>query len=152
VVTGEFSAGGFFSKIIRSYPGTALLRSAPPLLEIIQKSGIAGYFTGIAGIGITERAVKQQMVDDFHAMNAAASIETLISLSQHNMTQFLGEIQQPTRIVIGSKDITVPPEEGQTAAREMPNATLTILEGAYHHPHEEQPEAFAAVIRDFLEK
>lgn len=150
VVTGEFTSGGIFSKIVRSQTGTALLRSVPSLLEMVQKSGIAERVTGITGIGIPDEAVTKQMVDDFHAMNPAASIETLISLAQNDMTPFLSDIQHPTLVVVGSKDMTVPFSEGKAAALHMPHAVLKIFEGTYHHPHEEHPQQFATLVRDFL--
>ena len=150
VVTGEFTSGGVFSKIVRSQLGTALLRSTPALLEILQKSRIAERFTSLAGIGVDNMEVKQQMITDFHAMNPVSSIETMISLAQHNMTQFLTEIQQPILVIVGDKDLTVPCSEGKLAAQYMPHAEIKIFAGAYHHPHEEQPVEFAAAVRDFL--
>ncbi|MDQ7027893.1 MAG: alpha/beta hydrolase [Anaerolineae bacterium] len=152
VVTGEFTPGGLFSKIVRSSTGTALLRSAPALLEMVQKSGIAERFTGITGVGVRDETVKQQMVADFHAMNAAASIETLISLAQNDMTPFLADIRHTTLLVLGAKDMTVPFSEGKTAALYMPHAAVKIFDDAYHLPHEEHPQEFAALVSDFLAK
>jgi pimeloyl-ACP methyl ester carboxylesterase len=152
VVTGEFTSGGMFSKIVRSAAGTAILRSSPALLQMIQKSGIAAQFADIAGIGIKDKAVKRQIVEDFHKMNPASSIETLISLAQCNMTPFLADMQHPTLVVVGDKDITVPCSEGKLAHKHMPNARLKVFEGVYHHPHEEHPEEFAELVSDFVVK
>ena len=152
VVTGQFTSGGIFSKIVRSAAGMAILRATPTLLEMIQKSGIAAQFADIAGIGITDKAVKQQIVEDFHKMNPASSIETLISLAQCDMTPFLADLQQPTLVVIGDKDITVPCSEGKLAAQHMPYAQLKVFNGTYHHPHEEHPEEFAELVSDFVVK
>ena len=150
VVTGEFTSGGMFSKIVRSEAGSAILRSSPALLEMLQKSRIAEQFTGITAIGINNKAVQQQIVEDFHAMNPAASIETLISLAQCNMTSFLADIQHPALIVVGDKDITVPCSEGKIAAQHIPYAQLKLFKGSYHHPHEEHPEEFAELVSDFV--
>jgi pimeloyl-ACP methyl ester carboxylesterase len=35
-------------------------------------------------------------------------------------------------------------------AERIPGAKLVLLEGARHHPQEDQPEAFAKALLDFL--
>jgi pimeloyl-ACP methyl ester carboxylesterase len=152
VVTGEFTSGGIFSKIVRSPAGTAFLRSTPSLLQMIQKSGVAEHFSDIAGLGISDKTIKRQMIDDFHAMDAATGIETIISLAQHDMSQFLPEIQHPTLVAVGDMDLTVPCSEGKTAALHMPHAELQMYKGAYHYPHEQYPKEFATHVQALMDR
>jgi len=152
VVTGQFSVGGLFSRIMRTAPGATVARSVPALLAFIQNSGIAEHFTDVVGIGEIANAVKQQMIADFQAMHPRSCVETLISLAQENMLPFLFDIDHPTLIFVGERDLTVPSSEGKTAALYLPHAELHSLPDSYHHPHEEHTAECVAIMCQFLER
>jgi pimeloyl-ACP methyl ester carboxylesterase len=44
----------------------------------------------------------------------------------------------------------VPVECGEQYRRDLPNATLTVLDGCGHLPPIEQPDVFARLVLDFL--
>jgi pimeloyl-ACP methyl ester carboxylesterase len=67
-----------------------------------------------------------------------------------DFTQRLSEIQVPTCIIVGEKDLIKGPRYAEILKREIPNAELHVLEGAGHATCWEAPEAFNAIILDFL--
>jgi len=75
---------------------------------------------------------------------------TLISLAQQNLKLRLHEIQQPTLILVGARDITVPPSEARLAAQLIPNAKLVEFPRTYHQLVDEQPQRFIEAVLSFL--
>jgi pimeloyl-ACP methyl ester carboxylesterase len=61
-----------------------------------------------------------------------------------------GSIEVPTLIVWCDHDRIVPLDVGLKLRRTLPNATLTLVEGCGHMPHEEQPEVTLGLIQGFL--
>ena len=62
----------------------------------------------------------------------------------------LAEIRQHTLLLWGERDPVFPAADGQRLAAAMPNASLRIIPGAGHLPHEEQPEAVNTALLEFL--
>jgi pimeloyl-ACP methyl ester carboxylesterase len=62
----------------------------------------------------------------------------------------LAEVRQPVLVVTGDADRLVPPADSRRVAAELPHADLEVLAGCGHVPHEECPEAFAAVVERWL--
>ncbi|TAH48511.1 MAG: alpha/beta hydrolase [Chloroflexota bacterium] len=63
----------------------------------------------------------------------------------------LGEIQVPTLVIYGTGDQPHVIENGQTLAREIPNAQVLILENVGHVPSMEEPDEVDRGIERFLE-
>ncbi|HUU67194.1 MAG TPA: alpha/beta hydrolase [Methyloceanibacter sp.] len=59
-------------------------------------------------------------------------------------------IEMPTLILWCDHDRIVPFDVGLKLRRTMPNATLRLVEGCGHMPHEEQPEVTLGLIQGFL--
>ena len=62
----------------------------------------------------------------------------------------LGEIECPTLIVWGEKDVFLPLAAAHRFKEEIPNSELKILSGAGHFLWEEEPEETAGLVRKFL--
>jgi pimeloyl-ACP methyl ester carboxylesterase len=62
----------------------------------------------------------------------------------------LGALATPTLVLAGADDILVPPAASRELAAALPGARFRELPGAAHALHLEQPEAFAAAVREFL--
>ena len=60
------------------------------------------------------------------------------------------QIDVPALVVHGDDDLIVPVENGRTLARRLPNARYVELAGRGHNVMLEDPEAFNAVVLDFL--
>ncbi|MGH2839844.1 MAG: alpha/beta fold hydrolase [Solirubrobacteraceae bacterium] len=57
----------------------------------------------------------------------------------------------PTLIVWGTRDPVIPAEHGIRAHGLMPGSRLELFDTAGHFPHHDEPVAFAAVLRDFVQ-
>jgi pimeloyl-ACP methyl ester carboxylesterase len=66
-------------------------------------------------------------------------------------TPVLPTIRVPTRVVVGRRDLATPVAEAELLAREIPGAILSIVEGAGHFPNVERPDAFGAILSEFLD-
>jgi pimeloyl-ACP methyl ester carboxylesterase len=62
----------------------------------------------------------------------------------------LTAIRTPVLVVGGHTDIAARPSDGRAMADALPCARFELLEQAGHFPMVEQPDRFAAAIRDFL--
>ncbi len=69
-----------------------------------------------------------------------------------NITSQLGNIRQPTCVLVGEQDALKPTHYAQIIAESVPNAELHILPGAGHASFWEKPHAFNTVILGFLLK
>jgi pimeloyl-ACP methyl ester carboxylesterase len=56
----------------------------------------------------------------------------------------------PTRVLWGELDHIASVENGRLLVQIQPAAQLTILPGAGHNLHQEQPEAVAQALADFF--
>ena len=56
----------------------------------------------------------------------------------------------PSLLVWGDRDPIIPVEHGREAHRLMPGSRLVEFPGAGHFPHVDDPERFAALLRDFV--
>jgi pimeloyl-ACP methyl ester carboxylesterase len=59
-------------------------------------------------------------------------------------------ISAPTLVISGAQDDPWVLGASRVLANRIPGARLVLLEGARHHPQEDQPEAFAKALLDFL--
>jgi len=66
------------------------------------------------------------------------------------LPHLLGGVTAPTLIVWGRDDRIVPLECGERYAKALPQARLSIVEGAGHFVEMEQPDQLARLIGDFL--
>lgn len=66
------------------------------------------------------------------------------------LAERLEDLRAPALVVAGAQDEIVPPEESEALARELPNATLELMEGCGHLPQEECSADFIAVVIDWL--
>ncbi len=64
----------------------------------------------------------------------------------------LKDIALPALVLRGSVDASTPRETMQEMARLLPRARYVEIEGAGHVAPLEQPEAFATILREFLER
>jgi pimeloyl-ACP methyl ester carboxylesterase len=64
----------------------------------------------------------------------------------------LHRVHVPTLVLWGASDRVTPPEYGRAYAAALPDARFTLIEGAGHFPHLEQPAAFAGEIIRFMDE
>ncbi len=66
------------------------------------------------------------------------------------MADRFGEIKAPTLILFGKEDRIINASAAQSFQERLPESDLVLLEGIGHLPMEEDPDATAAAISDFL--
>lgn len=66
------------------------------------------------------------------------------------LKQWLGRIAASTLVLWGDHDGVVTPDYGRAYAGLIRGAEFALIEGAGHHPEQEQPEAFVAAVTGFL--
>jgi 3-oxoadipate enol-lactonase len=66
-------------------------------------------------------------------------------------TPGLASIKLPTLVLVGSDDQITPPAAAQTLAQGIAGAKLVTLPQAGHMSNQEQPDAFNAAVREFLQ-
>jgi pimeloyl-ACP methyl ester carboxylesterase len=62
------------------------------------------------------------------------------------------ELHVPTLVLFGTEDRLTPPELGRHYREILPNCQFVIVYDAAHAIYDDRPEAFAAIVADFLER
>ena len=56
----------------------------------------------------------------------------------------------PTLVVWGTKDRMIPAWHAASATASIPNCRVELFQGAGHFPHLDDPDRFAALVREFV--
>ena len=83
------------------------------------------------------------------AMSPSAMADLLVSLVGFDVRARLGEIMLPTRIVVGSRDLLLPPFHSRRIAAAIPHAVLQVLPGCGHMVMLERPDELNALLHEF---
>jgi pimeloyl-ACP methyl ester carboxylesterase len=127
------------------------VRMAPPSTQVQLALRIA-YFDNskIAADEIKAYADPMKTAAGKHALIYSA--RQIMPDDADQITARYSTIALPTLILWCDHDRIVPVEIGLKLRREMPNATMRIIDECGHMPQEEQPEATMLQIRQFLGK
>ena len=85
-------------------------------------------------------------------LGAEASRAGVAILGGWDLTSHLGEISAPALILVGRDDFICPPSRAKIMHEGIPKSELVILENSGHMAHVEEPEAFFAAIREWLQR
>jgi pimeloyl-ACP methyl ester carboxylesterase len=69
---------------------------------------------------------------------------------RRDSTDVLASIAVPTLVVVGAEDTVTPPSDARFLADRIASARLEVIEEAAHLSNLEQPNAFNALLREFL--
>ncbi|HET8870717.1 MAG TPA: alpha/beta fold hydrolase, partial [Aquabacterium sp.] len=72
------------------------------------------------------------------------------ALCDANTSARLGQIKVPTLVIAGSHDISTPVETAYALTKGITGAQMVTLQGCAHLSAVEQPEAFSAVVGEFI--
>ncbi|WP_264300008.1 alpha/beta fold hydrolase [Microbulbifer taiwanensis] len=99
----------------------------------------------------TQPELVQHWKQIFSAM-PLASIDNVCDALCHrdSLKSRLAEISQPTLVLVGEEDISLPPPCSEALARRLPNAVLEIIPRAGHLSTLEQPAAVTKSMLEFL--
>jgi non-heme chloroperoxidase len=85
------------------------------------------------------------------AMSPSAMADLLVSLVGFDVRARLGEIRLPTRVVVGSRDLLLPPFHARRLAAAIPHAVLQVLLGCGHMVMLERPDELNELLAQFSE-
>jgi pimeloyl-ACP methyl ester carboxylesterase len=89
-------------------------------------------------------------VQDLARTTPEALIGGLNAVLDFDFTERLPKIDAPTLVVVGSRDMTLPPSESDLAASHIPGARLVKMRGVGHQPADERPGEFDRWLVEFL--
>ncbi len=72
------------------------------------------------------------------------------ALASYDVTDRLGRIAVPTRVVAGAEDPGTPPEVGRSMVAAIRDADLVVIEGAAHIANLARPTEFRSAVREHL--
>ena len=72
------------------------------------------------------------------------------ALSAYDVTDRLGRIAVPTRVIAGAEDPGTPPEVGRSMVAAIRDADLVVIEGAAHIANLARPAQFRSAVRGHL--
>ncbi|QIK37427.1 alpha/beta hydrolase [Caldichromatium japonicum] len=81
-----------------------------------------------------------------------AFFELFLATRKLALDQRLPDLRLPTLVITGEHDRAVKPEESLRLAQAIAGAKLCVIPESGHLPHEEQPTAVLAAIRDFISR
>lgn len=86
---------------------------------------------------------------DYNALDPEMR-KTFVLVVNHDQTELLPRIQQPTLLIWGDQDTETPLWMGQMMEKRIPDAGLVIFEGGSHFAYLEQVGRFNAIAHNFL--
>ena len=104
---------------------------------------------------VNPERITPELVDRYYEIslregNRAALVERFAQAPHGQHADRIGEIQVPTLILWGGRDRLIPPEHGELFHRDIAGSRLVVFPELGHVPHEEDPAATVAIVRDFL--
>lgn len=99
---------------------------------------------------VSEALVDRYFEITLRAGNRKALGERLRVLEQDLDPERIRRVTQPTLILWGEKDRLIPPANAQVFAQAISGSRVVMLPGLGHVPHEEDPAASLAPVREFL--
>lgn len=121
--------------------GLAIARQGP-----VPESVIDGYYAPTSAKGWDRGVlnfVRASLRDRARALGEAEDFVAMLSTNQHC---------PPVLIVHGDCDRVVPLANSRSLAEKIPGARLAIMKDCGHVPHEERPDEFVRIVREFLHK
>ncbi|WP_433869882.1 alpha/beta fold hydrolase [Saccharopolyspora sp. CA-218241] len=128
--------------------------------ERAEREGTAGWLAESSAANLVGRASHDQrpevvarvrgLIEDQPAAGVAWSQRAMAA--RPDSTAVLRSFTGPALVVVGAEDVLTPPAAAQVLADAVPGGELVVLPEAGHLPPVETPEAFAAVVRTWLER
>ena len=94
--------------------------------------------------------VRAELRDSIEMLRTEPYLKTLRASVTFDQADRLAELAVPTQLIFGADDALTPPSIGETMLGLLPDARLSIIEGAGHLSNLEAPAAFNDVLVSFL--
>jgi 3-oxoadipate enol-lactonase len=118
--------------------------------------GMASQVEGAMQRWVSPRALKENpaLVRRLAAMIEATPVDGYLgwchAISGLNVTDRLGAIRLPTRVIVGEIDPATPVAAAQAIHAVIPGSDLVIVPGVSHMLHNEEPELFHSHVLPFI--
>lgn len=102
----------------------------------------------------SEEAVRTAVrfsVDYPYPIDPVAFGNQVKAIAAFNSTELLSRIKAKTLVIAGKEDLIFSPDECARLAQAIPGAVFSVMDGAAHSIHMEQPRKFADCVLDFLQ-
>ncbi len=149
VVTGRFGNRLDLNKLVGSEWASGALMHAKPFWTLTQHVFMP--LLAVPNYWYLDGQATARIVNDFKRTSWQAAAFAIQSIARENLEPELPQIKQPTQVMVGAWDTTVPPTEGRLAAARLPNAKLIELPRVRHQILDERPQQVMAVVEGFLE-
>ena len=104
---------------------------------------------GASGNGVNPQSIAvREIILKNEPQGIVDAIEAL--KTRPDSTPTMAQIACPTLVIVGDQDEVTPIPLAETMAREIPQATLTLIPGAAHLANVQQPDAFNRALWAFL--
>ena len=145
-VAGVLHRSVYAEFLARAAAQRAMGLDSPWFESVVRAIQLRAEHWPVRGDLVLERAsIRQRFLrGDPNAIAAFAMVE-------HDFTESLKNIKAPTLIIWGGADTIAPLRTGQALAAVIPNARLTVIEGAGHAPQVQFPDRFNPVVIDELD-
>jgi magnesium chelatase accessory protein len=131
-----------------------LLAGSATLSRLIARraQGVASVERIIAGTGSRLDALGldlySRLVGD--PRHVAAAFAMMGNWDLHSFERELGSLTTPLTLIVGERDLAVPPAQGRQVQGRVANAELRLVPGLGHLAHEEAPETILPIVRSAL--
>lgn len=105
------------------------------------------------GFGAEAPAAQVRFVEGLHLATAPRTVSELLpALALFDLSTWLGSLEQPVLVVVGSRDHLTPPRHAQRTAAALPRSELVELPRCGHMPMIERRFEFTRLIEEFAAK
>jgi pimeloyl-ACP methyl ester carboxylesterase len=150
VVRGRFGSLVELHKLVTSDVGEYAIQRSEALWKLVQSDVVDVIAPLLSRPGMADEGSVIRIRQDVKRASWRAAVHGIRSIARENLGPHLPEIQQPTLVIVGSRDLTVPPEEGKYAAEHLPQGELLELAGLSHQVLDESPRRVVDAVRQFL--
>ena len=160
VLVASGGLGREVSPLLRS----ATLPGAEYVLPVIASGWMRGRIAGagrlLGSVGLRPGRDLTEVWDGFTSLGDADTRRAFLATTRAvidpggqsvNAHDYLTDAAPlPTLVVWGTKDRMIPAFHAAAATSSMPNCRVELFQGAGHFPHLDDPERFAALVREFV--
>ena len=94
--------------------------------------------------------VREELRASIEQLRVESYLKTLRASTTFDRSGSMGVLNMPIQLVYGSEDRLTPPSIGEDMVDKLADARLAVLDGAGHLSNLERPDAFNAVLVEFL--
>jgi pimeloyl-ACP methyl ester carboxylesterase len=142
-------ADGYLTALIRSWQTSA---RALPLLDLCRQIWLFVFTVSHFNDHPDELAeLERQVLDNPYPQSPEAFCDQAEACITHDVLDRLGEIEAPTYVTVGDRDLLTPAHHSYLIKERMPDAVLRVWPRMGHAPFWEIPDEFNARNLEFLE-